>query len=197
MNYKLLCLGLMLSVLVLACGKKKTYLPKPKCYNIIKLPVAAYQKTTFEKAPYQFEYSTHATLTEEKKYPFWYSLNYPSFNANINLTYFDLSKSYKGKPSTMYAVFEDHRKLIYAHTDKATGINEKAFRLPNGRGVYFELNGQIATPAQFFISDSLHHVVVGNMYFNTATKNDSLAPVISFIKKDLQHLYQSIQWKTK
>lgn len=178
-----------------ACGKKKKYSPKPKCYNIIHLPEPVYQKLDTVAYPYAFEYSKYAVIQPDTREKLWLSMYYPKFDAVINITYFDLTKSYKGKKATMYSIFEDHRRLIYAHTDKATGIKEKVLKVNKNKVIFFDLQGEVATQGQFFASDSLHHVLVANMYFKTALKNDSLAPVIQFVKKDLQRIYETLEWK--
>lgn len=177
------------------CGKKKQYSPKPKCYNVIHLPEPAYQRLDTVAFPYSFEYSKYAKVQPDAREKLWLSLYYPKFDAVINFTYFDLSKPYKNKKATMHSIFEDHRRLIYAHTDKATSIKEKVFRINNNKIIFFDLQGEVATQGQFFASDSLRNVLVANMYFKTSLKNDSLAPVIQFVKKDLIHIYETLSWK--
>jgi gliding motility-associated lipoprotein GldD len=190
-----LLLLIILTGMSISCGKKKQYSPKPKCYNIIRLPEPAYQKLDTVAFPYSFEYSKYAKVQPDAREKLWLSLYYPKFDAVINLTYFDLTKPYKNKKATMHAIFEDHRRLIYAHTDKATGIKEKVLRLNNNKIIFFDLQGEVATQGQFFASDSLRNVLVANMYFKTSLKNDSLAPVIQFVKNDLAHIYKTLSWK--
>jgi gliding motility-associated lipoprotein GldD len=45
------------------------------------------------------------------------------------------------------------------------------------------------------VTDSTKHFLRGAVYFNTATKNDSLAPVIRYLKQDAIHLIQTLRWK--
>jgi hypothetical protein len=47
---------------------------------------------------------------------------------------------------------------------------------------------------KFFLSDSTQHFLRGALYFRTALKNDSLAPVIDYIKKDVIHLLNTVKW---
>ena len=50
--------------------------------------------------------------------------------------------------------------------------------MPNGQiASVAELEGEVPTQFQFYTSDSTHHFFRGALYFNTAMKNDSLAPV--------------------
>ena len=82
------------------------------------------------------------------------------------------------------------------HNVKAYGIEESLIRIPNGQiASVTELEGEVPTQFQFFTSDSTHHFFRGALYFNTATQNDSLAPIIEFIKKDMIHLLNSFEWK--
>ena len=58
----------------------------------------------------------------------------------------------------------------------------------------YELFGTVGVPAQVFYSDSVD-VVMASFYFATAVRNDSLSPVIDFMKADLKHMAESISWK--
>jgi len=42
------------------------------------------------------------------------------------------------------------------------------------------------------VTDSTTHFLRGALYFNTALKNDSLAPVIEYIKIDLAQLINTV-----
>ncbi|WP_332913198.1 hypothetical protein [Algoriphagus boritolerans] len=57
-----------------------------------------------------------------------------------------------------------------------------------------ELSGEVPTQFQFFVTDSTDHFLRGALYFNTAMKNDSLAPVIEHIKIDMTHLMNSVKF---
>jgi len=80
--------------------------------------------------------------------------------------------------------------------DVATGINDSVIRTPNGvEGIYFSLGGNTATANQFFLTDSVKHFLRGALYFNAAPNADSLGVVNDFLKKDLQHLINTLKWK--
>jgi gliding motility-associated lipoprotein GldD len=78
---------------------------------------------------------------------------------------------------------------------KAYGIEEAILLTPEGyTGVVAELTGEVPTQFQFFVTDSTKNFLRGALYFNTAMKNDSLSPVIEFIKKDMAHLMNSVKF---
>ncbi|MEP1034030.1 gliding motility lipoprotein GldD [Ekhidna sp.] len=182
-------LSILLAFFCLACGND--FLPKPKGFNRINLPDAAYQPLP-DSLPYSFEYSKHAKLQRDSSWiseRYWINLYYPAMNASIQITY---------KPVTDSIIREylsDSYRLTSQHNVKAYAIEESIIELPNGSYASFtELEGEVPTQAQFHVSDSVNHFLRGALYFRTATKNDSLAPVISYLKNDIIHLLTTLEW---
>ena len=82
------------------------------------------------------------------------------------------------------------------HTSKATSIEPEEIVSKHGLyGIYFSLTGNTATANQFFITDSIRHFLRGALYFDTSPNEDSLGIVNSFLKKDLEHLINTLKWK--
>jgi gliding motility-associated lipoprotein GldD len=48
---------------------------------------------------------------------------------------------------------------------------------------------------QFYVTDSTTHFLRAALYFRTALKNDSLAPVINYMKEDMLHMLETLEWK--
>jgi len=182
----------LISILVLSCGQNP-YLPKPKGYNRIDLPAHEYTALA-DSFPYQFEYSKHARILKDSSWiteRYWIDIFYPAMDANIQLTY----KPIKNKAELMQEYFSDSYKLTSQHNVKAYAIDEKVLELPNGDFASFtELEGEVPTQLQFHVSDSTAHFLRGALYFTTATKNDSLAPVIRYLKEDALHLLETLEW---
>lgn len=193
--FKLQIFSLLLLFFVLilsSCGEQE-YFPKPKAYLYIKLPTQDYQKfdTTY---PYQFEYSKNAIIIERQNQtsePYWLNLYYPSFGATI---YF----SYKKVNNQLRTLIEDSRQLVMKHIQKADAINEKIIENRQAQvfGLIYDISGSdVASPYQFYVTDSVKHFLRGALYFNHSPNNDSLAPVINFIKSDAEHLITTFKWK--
>lgn len=188
-----------------SCGEKeqeKADLPRPKGFNLIPLP--AHRYVALENGhPYTFEISTFAevrpdTLTLGNKdriwtaEPHWIYVYYPVWDAFIQITY----KRLGGDQAKMKALINDSYKLAYKHQGKASGIQEYVMTTKGGKKAgLIELNGEVATSFQFFSTDSSQHFIRGAVYVNTATANDSLAPIIRYLKQDAMHLIQTLQWK--
>lgn len=179
--------------LMVACGTP-TYLPKPIGYNRIDLPEHLYQSSP-DSLPYQFEYSRYAVLQKDKSWMaerYWIDIVYPEIGADIQITY----KPIKNKENLMEEFLSDSYKLTNQHNVKAYSIEEQIIELPNGDfASYTELEGEVPTQLQFHVTDSSRHFLRGALYFKTATKNDSLAPVIQFIKQDALHMLTTLKWK--
>ena|SRR5690554_1659767 len=179
-------------LLLFACGGD--YLPKPKGYNRIDIPAHDYTLLTND-LPYQFEYSLYSqvepdsfNLDEET----WINLNYSGLEAKVHLTY----KPVQGNQENLKAYLNDAFSLTSKHQVKAYGIEEGVLKTPKGyTGLVAELSGEVPTQFQFFVTDSTTNFLRGALYFNTAVKNDSLAPIIEYIKVDMMHLINTLEFK--
>lgn len=173
---------------------EEVYLPKPNGFNRIDLPVPAYQilPDTF---PYKFMYSKYAILSGDSNITadrFWANLYYPDFDALIQITYKNLEQ--EGNNASL--LLNESFALTMKHDRRAYGIEESLIPIPNGQVASItELEGEVPTQLQFFTSDTTRHFFRGALYFNTATKNDSLKPIINFIKEDVMHMFNSFEWK--
>lgn len=185
-----------LILLVFSFSCSQDYLPKPKGYNRIDLPEREFQNLESE-TPYTFEHSKNARIEADSfnlSEKSWINLNYNQLGGKVHLTYFPLDT--KGKDIRL--VVADAINLTAKHQIKAYGIEESVLLTPKGyTGVVAELSGEVPTQFQFFVTDSTDHFLRGALYFNTAMKNDSLAPVIEYIKVDMIHLINTLEFKKK
>ena len=176
-----------------ACGGE-VYLPKPKGYNRIDLPAFAYQALP-DTFPYSMIFSRHAKLSRDtfpKAERYYINLYYPGFDAVIQITYKDLRRP----GIDLDELLTDAFGLTMKHNIKAYQINESLIGIKNGQvASVTELSGEVPTQFQFFTTDSARHFFRGALYFDTALKNDSLAPVIDYIKKDVIEMLNSLAWK--
>ncbi|WP_460637437.1 gliding motility lipoprotein GldD [Larkinella harenae] len=189
-------LFVLLTVLLAACGSRNAdnYVPKPKGYNRIDLPPHRYQPLT-EAHPYAFEYSREARIlpdTFRGAQPHWIFINYPAFKASVQLTYHPVQNSEK----RLAGMIADSYKLAAMHNEKAYAFKEEVVQLPSGlKADVLSITGEVPSQLQFFTTDTTTHFLRGALYFNTATRNDSLAPVIDYVRKDVLHLLKTLRWK--
>jgi gliding motility-associated lipoprotein GldD len=178
---------------MISCSNNSDYVPKQKGYNRIDLPKHEYVQLT-EDHPYTFQYSKNAVVLKDTNglvEPHWIHVYYPQFKASIEITYKSLSNNnYK-------QLINDVNRLTAKHQVKASAIEEKIiYRKTDGRKSYlYELHGEVPSPFQFHITDSTKHFLSGALYFETATQNDSLAPVIDYMKEEILNMMNTVEWK--
>lgn len=182
------------AVITVLASCSTDYLPKPKGYNKIDLP--DYQYTMLpDTFPYIFEYSKHAKLLKDSSWiseRYWIELYYPYFDADVEITY----KPIKNLKELSDEYLSDSYKLTSQHNVKAYAMEESIIQLPSGMvASVTELEGEVPSQFQFHVTDSTQNFLRGALYFKTATKNDSLRPVIDYIKTDMIHLLNTLQWQ--
>lgn len=185
-------LGMLLGAV--ACTSTPDFTPKPKGYNRIDLPPHRY-RPLLGGHPYTFEYSQEAVVRRDSSYlaqPHWLNIYYPKLQANVQITYMDVARDRRLYNKMM----EDARKLTGKHQIKATAIDERIMQMPNGmRASVFELQGEVPSQFQFYTTDSTRHFLRGALYFKTATANDSLAPVIEYVKRDMVQMLNTLKYQ--
>jgi len=180
----------LLSLIIIGCEENP--IPKPLGYYRIDFPKKEYINYN-GNCPYTFEFPKRSLLNDNMpgKPNCWMNLHYPQYQATIHFTYNPITNNNLGK------YIEDSRKMVMEHIVKADDIVEKMVANDSTEvyGLTYNFSGNTATIYQFFITDSTKHFLRGAMYFNLPPNPDSLQPVSTYIKKDLEHLISSFRWK--
>ena len=174
-------------LLVFANSCKDDVLPKPASQLRLDYPVAKYASFS-NHCPFEFEMNDGAIIKEDKNCGF--SIEYPKMKATIYLTY----KTVNGDINKL---LRDAQKLTYEHVIKADDILEQPY-INNGNkvyGMFYQVDGNAATNAQFYATDSIKHFVTGSVYFYAKPKFDSIMPAADYVKNDMQRLLETIKWK--
>jgi gliding motility-associated lipoprotein GldD len=174
-------------------GCREDYAPKPRGYFRIDFPEKEYVRfdTTY---PYSFEYPVYAKVvpdTRASSEPYWINIDFPQYQGRIHI-------SYKPVNNNLTGYLEDARTFVVKHIPKADAIDDSLVYRPEDRVfglVYYIEGSQAASPCQFFVTDSSAHFLRGALYFNVTPNNDSLAPVIDFIREDIRHMLKTFKWK--
>ena len=173
------------SLLSFSC--KDDVLPKPSSYLRLDYPEAKY--VNFEnECPYAFEMNTDAIIKKEIDCGF--TITYPKMKATIYL-------SYKPVSGDINKLLRDAQKLTFEHVIKADDILEQPFLNPDKKvyGMFYQVGGNAATNAQFYVTDSTRNFVTASMYFYSKPNFDSILPAADYIKNDMKQMIESIKWK--
>lgn len=179
---------LIFSFLLFSCND---YTPKPKGYARIDRDKTKMKE--FRHSGFSFLYPDDVKIEEVKKdvkNEFWFNLSYPSYNAVVYCTYMSIDKN------ELSDVLEDSYQLAYSHALKADGIEQTVFTDSIGHktGIIYDIKGAVAVPVQFYVTDSESRFLRGSLYFNDIVQPDSVAPVVSFLRKDIENIIESLKW---
>lgn len=179
-------------LLFFGCSNNPT--PKPYGYFRVDLPDHQY-KSMSQYPEFYFDISTNAITEEVPDTAIikgrWFNIYYPGLSGKIYCTYMPITHS------QLNEISEDSRKLVYRHVMKTNRISEKIYSNPQNKiyGILYELDGNVATPLQIILTDSTSHFFRASLLFDTEPNRDSIAPVLDYIKKDVEHLIESFRWK--
>lgn len=189
----ILPMAIVIAFIANSCNDSNNYLPKPRGYFRIDLPEKAYRRVdTIER--YSFEYPEYALITpdpyspEEKN---WVNIEMPLFKGSIHLTH-------KPVNDNLSVYLEDVHTMVTKHLQKANGVRDSLIVNDENQvyGLFIEMDGKgVATPMQFYLTDSTKNFVRGALYFNFKPDNDSMQPVINFIRQDIDHMINTFEWK--
>jgi len=193
-SMKTIVLPLILLFFLASCSGNHDYSPKPRGYFRIVFPKKDYQPYT-ANCPFTFEYPKYAVIEPDKTpkaKPCWLNMQFRQFNGTLHLSYEHIQSK-----KEFNELVEDAHKLSFKHTVKATSIDEGVIRYPDRKvyGIYYTIDGNAASSVQFYLTDSTSNYIRGALYFNTEPRLDSIQPVLTFVKKDVDMMIKSFRWK--
>ncbi len=185
-------------VILFSSGCKEKYTPKPRGYFRIDFPEKKYHLLP-AGFPYQFEVPDYSRIVEVKNeynMPFWINVSVPANKAEIHISYYDLAPGKTTGKTQLNELMEESRTLAYKHTIKADAIEEQVFMNPAKKvyGLIYKIEGNAASPMQFFLTDSTTHFLRGALYIREVPNIDSLGPVIDFLEPDVIRLIETTTW---
>jgi gliding motility-associated lipoprotein GldD len=189
LKYKLLIITSLVSIAFTAC-QQDTALPKPKAYLALEYPKAQYYRTDID-CNYQFLINSQAKLKDDRyKTDCWFDVLYPKMNGSIYLSYYPVRDNLK-------SLIIDAQKLPLSHEIKADAILSTTYINDEHKtyGLFYEVEGNAASQAQFYLTDSINHFVTGSIYFKAKPNYDSILPAAEYLKKDMRKIMESLEWK--
>ena len=174
--------------LMLSCGDEQQ--PKPKGYLAMEYPEAEYRQLKTD-CPFTFEINELAEPQRSKVgRDCWFNLDYKLLKGTIFITY-------RPVQGNLDSLLRDAQKLPLQHTIKADAIEGAIYANPfnNTYGMFYEVAGNAASQAQFYLTDSVSHFLTGSVYFDVKPNFDSILPAAAYLKEDIRHLMETVQWQ--
>ena len=177
---------LFLSALMLnACQNQST--PKPRAEIRIDLPTAVYAETTPNDCSFSFNQNKLSDLRVGRNCQL--KIEYPGIKGDLYMTY-------RAVNDNIESLLNDAQKLSREHMIKADNILEQPYVDPLNTvyGMYYEVIGDAASQAQFYLTDSVQHFLTGSLYFRAKPNYDSIYPSAVYIQNDIRVLMESLRW---
>ncbi|MFS4445721.1 gliding motility lipoprotein GldD [Maribacter sp. 2307UL18-2] len=180
------------SVFILFCvlmaflGCEESVLPKPKA--MLRLEYSRPIMADAEMENFKFNYNQSAEVKKQNSASL--RLEYPEMKAAIFI-------SYKKVSDNLQQLITDAERLSYEHAVKADDIRARVYE-NSDEGVYgtfFEVVGDAASQAQFYVTDSTAHFVTGSLYFAVKPNYDSIYPAAAYLQQDIGHIMETLRWK--
>ena len=179
---------IMVALTSLSCAEDPQ--PKPKAFLAMEYPAAEYEPLEIQ-CPYIFEKNVYAVARQPGvEQECWLNLNYELLKGTIFITYQPVRNN-------LDSLLTDAQKLPLQHTIKADAIEGSRYVNPVEQtyGMFYEVTGDAASQAQFYLTDSLNHFLTGSIYFEAQPNFDSILPAADYLKKDIRHLMETVEWQ--
>ena len=62
------------------------------------------------------------------------------------------------------------------------------------RAKIIDIKGEVPTPFQFITTDSNQNFMRADLYFKNPIRGDSLSPIVSYLKRDMLHVLNTLIW---
>jgi len=182
-------------IFIVLFGCENYFLPKQSAYLRLDYPKPEYKLIDDKDFPFFFEANTRLSEISDidiNLRSIDFIINYNQLNAQINFQYKNVNSSEK-----LNAYILDLKRTIETHSMMANSVKIKDYSLKekNIFGRIFDLSGNVASPYQFYLTDSINNIISGLVYFNIKPNYDSILPAINYIENDIIHLIESFDWK--
>ncbi len=189
MQYAFRCILFIFSTILLFTGCTNEHLPKPKGMLRLNYPTPNY-KNKKTLCGFTFDQNKESSFKSiYKRGGCACEIKYPKLNATIFLTHRKINKDLK-------KLLTDAQNLTQEHVVKADDIKPREY-INNSKQVYgmsYEVIGDAASPAQFYVTDSISNFLLGSVYFKAKPNYDSILPAATYLRNDIRILMESLKW---
>lgn len=179
-----------------ACNNAERPLPKPHQYPRVDFPQKKYNDFSdiecdvrFKIPAYSLVEKKTAFFDEKPLHPCWFDVTFPAFNGRLHCSYFDVTNR-----EVFDELVDDVFDLVSKHRSKASFARESIIEKEDVNGILFDIDGPVASPYLFYLTDSTSHFFMGSMYFKNKVNPDSMQIIHDFVREDVVTLLESFEW---
>ncbi len=198
--FRVILLSSLVAFIFSAC-EEYVPVPKPRAYPKVNYPEKAYRAFDQTYCNFSFEMPAYAQIERDTAFfeerpasNCWFNIDVAALNAKIYCSYYEVTSR-----ARLDELVEDAFTMAQKHNIKANYIEEIPVHrtADHVHGIVFNIEGATASSYQFFVTDSTKHFLRGALYFNTQARPDSLAPVLAFMREDVNRLVGTLKWNNK
>lgn len=191
-------LVIIISILIfVSCNDTRERTPRPHQFPRIEFPSDIQKNFSSTDCPFDMKIPEYSII-EKKDFLFddvpagdcWFDLTLPPVGATIHCSYYPI-----GQEFSFDNLVNDAFTMVSKHNQKANYREEFGVKNDDGvSGIIFKINGPVATPYQFFVTDSTNHFLRGALYFDDKINFDSVAPVVAYLESEIDKMLLSMKW---
>ena len=185
---------LILFLILTSCSEDAV--PKPRGYPRLDQPASAFAPWSGH-APFSAAIPTYALALEKPgttaasaDTAAYLTLHFPRQRANVFLT----CRRIQGD---LARLIEDAHAFKDKHEAMASRIRMESVLRDSAHvyGTLFDVEGDVASPMVFYLTDSTTRFLYGSLYFDARPNADSLRPVTERLREDLRHFASTLAWR--
>ncbi len=190
----LVACGLWLTISSSGCTEDP--IPKPRGYPRLDLPTQTYT-SWIGACPFGAEVPTYAVMLDKPgttpamaDTACYVTMRFPRQRANVFLT----CRKIEGD---LRQLIEDAHAFKDKHEAMAARIRSERMERDSARvfGTFFDVEGNVASPMVFYLTDSTTRFLYGSLYFDARPNADSLGPVTKRLREDMRHFAGTLNWR--
>lgn len=173
-------------------------LPKPDAYLRLDYPEPNYADASFDNTNINFQINNVDTSIFDFETDgvngslLSKNIVYPSIKAEILLEYYNITKN--NKLSYRLKILSDFTSIHLKKSSSPAKVHEF---IDDQKRVYasiINIPGDVTSPYQFYATDSTTNLIIGILNLKAKTKYDSVLPSLGYLKNDIYHLIESVNW---
>ncbi|MFZ1751381.1 MAG: hypothetical protein WAU01_14370, partial [Saprospiraceae bacterium] len=169
---------IMIWLLLGSCQEEQIKLPKPHMYPRVHYPVKNYVLFDTLQCDFVFRFPDYGHIVKdsfifegEPEHPCWFDIQSEQLNTSIHCSYYRVSPK-----KSLSSLINDAFTIAGKHNVKANYRKETVIDNQYGvKGMIFDIEGPVASPTQFYLTDGKNHFFRGSLYFNSKVNPDSTA----------------------
>lgn len=178
------------------CGENSVPTPKPRSFPKVDFPERSYLNFDADYCSFVFQYPGYSEILKDEYFfeedpldECWFDLSLTPFNGALHCSYIGLINR-----DHFDEMVNDAFEMVGKHNIKAQFRDEYPIEKDNVYGMLFELEGEVASNLQFYLTDSTSHFFRASLYFNSKVNSDSIAPIYDFVKSDILNMIETFEW---